>query len=69
MKFTVDQLHEYDVVESEFSAPDHRLLYGREKPRENVDQIDLSGRSARRMRTNFNQNSGDTEKRNVDDHR
>jgi hypothetical protein len=35
------------------------LLYGRKKPRKNVDQIDLPGRSARRIHTDFNQNSGD----------
>ena len=60
MKLTVGRLHENHVVETEFYAPYHRLLYGREKPRKkNVDQIDLPGRSARRMHTDFNQNSGD----------
>jgi hypothetical protein len=59
MKLTVGQLHGNHVVESEFYAPDHRSLYGREKPRKNDYEIDLPGRSARRMHTDFNQNSGD----------
>jgi len=58
MTLTVGQIHENHVVESAVYATDHRLLYGREKPRKNVDQIDLPGRSARQMHTDFNQNSG-----------
>ena len=59
MKLTLGQLHKNRAMERGFYAPDHRLLYGREKPRKFAEQIDLPRRSAFRMHTEFNQISGD----------